>query len=458
MTRSTENVEGIKETRDQVPLVDVLQMAGVNHRTAALALRERVSIPKESAARVMSELRSKLAIKEIVILSTCNRTEFYWTSEKGVDPLQFFRAIPDVDHSTVEKLAGSIYCYSGKDVARHLFEVASGLDSMVIGETQISNQVKNAYEQSRAKSFTGLSLNFLFQKTFETTKKIHSQTGLASHKASIPSVALEFANAIFEDLAGAFVLVIGTGEMAKVTLDALKKRGAVKVGFVTKTEERAACWEGMHQEAEITTLQNIDNVLWQADIIISCTATDEPVITVNQVRQALALRKEPGKPLLILDLGVPRNIPAEVRRLEQVYLRDLDDLQQVVDRNRTELDAEIEKAKAIVEESVSDYLKFCSAATAASTIRELRSSVKDIADKELERALSRLAHLSEEDKKQVEELAHRLLGKFLHNPSERLRVLSGQGDPQTAIELARLLFGLDPLPGLDCSEKPKPGS
>ena len=227
---------------------------GINHRTAPLALREKINVPSDKTDEVTGKISQDLPIKEIVVLSTCNRTEFYWASEEHVDPIQFFKAIPGVDSATLEELSPSIYSRQGKEVARHLFEVACGLDSLVLGETQVYNQVKNAYEFSRAHGFTGSALNFLFQKAFETTKKVHSQTGLSSQRASIPSVAMEFARAIFENIQDCYVLVIGTGETAQVTLEVLRKRGAHKIGFVTRTAERACDWQCSHEQADVTVL------------------------------------------------------------------------------------------------------------------------------------------------------------------------------------------------------------
>ena len=454
MQLTLENVVDINEKRREcVPLVDTLQMAGINHRTAPLNLREKMAVPKECASSVLRHLAEKLRIEELVILSTCNRTEFYWVSEQEIDPVKFFNALPSVDPETVRKLAASIYSAQGKAVAEHLFEVASGLDSLVLGETQIYSQVKSSYEQSRAEGFTGSGLNFLFQKTFEAVKRVHTYTGLASQKASIPSVAIEFAKAIFEDLADVFVLVIGTGEIAKITLQALHKRGAHKVAFVTRSLSRAESWQSAHQDAEVTTMENIASVLWKADIVVACTSSEEPVITAGQVEHALQIRKRPNRPILILDLGLPRNVAPEAGRLEQVYLRNIDDLQMVLNKNKAQLDHEISNARQILKNEIDDYLKFCRSATAASTIREIRSQAREIANQELDRTLAKLSNLSDQDKKQVEVMVHRLLGKILHNPSERLRYVSRDGQSQSAIELARILFGIDPLSGLPESPK-----
>jgi glutamyl-tRNA reductase len=224
------------------PLVDCLQMVVVNHKSASLAVRELVALPKGGSADFVVELSRKLPIREVVALSTCNRTEFYYTSRDPIAPLTLFEALAEGNPRILSMLAGSLYSAQGSDVAQHLFRVTCGLDSLVLGETQILSQVKRAYERSREQGLTGTSINLLFQKAFEAAKQVHTRTSLNSHQASIPSVALKLAEAIFEDLSQPFIVVVGTGEIARLTLEALTTRGANKLAFVTRTAERARVW------------------------------------------------------------------------------------------------------------------------------------------------------------------------------------------------------------------------
>jgi glutamyl-tRNA reductase len=423
--------------------MSILQMAGINHRTAPLQLREKLAIPAEQAVRLMAALRKKCLLDEVVILSTCNRTEFYWSSATYIDPQKLFKAISALDAKTFDKLIPCIYAYGGKDAARHLFEVASGLDSLALGETQIYHQVKTAYEQSHAEGFTAGALNLLFQKTFKTTKRVHNETGLASQKASVPSVALEFAKEVVGELEKAFVLVVGTGEIAQVTLEALRQRGVNQIAFVTRSAERAQEWQAIRRDSEVTTLDNIGKLLWKADIVIACTTAKEPVITTQEVKRALNFRGD-KRPLLILDLGLPRNVAPGVARLENVYLKDIDDLQQVVESNKVKLEAEVAKARKVINEGVDDYVLSCRSAIVSPTIKAIREHSQRLVAKEVERSMRKLSHLSPEDQEEVKKLAHRIQGKLLHTPSERLRNVSGYGNPQLVILLARLLFGLEP--------------
>ncbi len=442
---------------EHIPLVDVLRMAGVNHKTASVALREKLAICEEVAPEAMDRLRNEFQLNELVALSTCNRTEFYWTSSKQVDPERLFRSLLDIDSEGSEDLSSSIYSGSGRDVATHLFQVACGMDSLVLGETQIASQVKKAYEQSRERNFTGHPMNALFQKAFQITKRVYTYTSLTSQGVSIPSVALEFAEAIFDDLSGMFVVVIGTGEMARLTFGVLRQRGAHKVAFVTRSSERAREWGTLHEAAEVTTMEKITEVLGRADIVVACTSTDRPVVTSEHVRKALSASRRPNRPLLILDLGIPRNIDPGVGDMEQVFLHNIDDLEKVVERNRARLEVELVKARGIVKGGLEDYLRECRAATAATTIHEIRSFAQDIAAMELERTMKRISHLSERDKEEVTTAVHRILGKILHPPSENLRMVTKNGGGDEAISWARKLFGLDPILDPEEPEKPKAG-
>jgi glutamyl-tRNA reductase len=436
------SIEMETELKECNPLVDCLCMAGINHRSAPIFLREKAALPKGSGG-ALAELKSGLGLGEVVALSTCNRTEFYWTAPEPVAPLSLFREILPIDRDDLKKLRPCIYTREGGAVARHLFEVACGLDSMFIGETQILNQLKRAYERSREKGLTGTSLNLLFQKAFEVAKKVHTRTRLASRQASIPSVSLKFTEAIFDNLTDINILVVGTGEIARTTVDTLRKRGAHRISFVTRTAERARVWEERHQGAQVVTLDELGEVLWKADLVISCTMTQEPVITADLIEQALQRRGRRGRPLLLLDLGIPRNIAPEVGRLGQVYLHNIDDLQEVVEKYKSRLKEEVVSARLVIKDALDDYVMDCRGATAGSTICDLRSFAKDVGQKELERTMKKLPRLSPKEQKELETLVHRILGKVLHSPTENLRLASRNGHGEEMIHWARTLFGLD---------------
>lgn len=433
-----------KEDEDQAcaPLIERIQMAGVNHRTAPVDLREKAALGKGSA-EALRELKTKLGLDEIVALSTCNRNEFYWTAKEPVAPELIFQSLAGLDPGELTELAPCIYSDHGLSAARHLFQVACGLDSLVLGETQILNQVKRAYERSHEIGLTDTSLNILFQKTFEAAKKVHTQTRIASERASIPSLALKLTEAIFDNLAEAYVLVIGTGEMARVTVDNLKKRGAQNIAFVTRTAQRARDWSCEYSGHEIVTLDELDEVLWKADIVIACTMTAEPIITKDRIQSAQQRRRH-RRPLLVLDLGLPRNVAPEVGKLAQIYLHNIDDLQAIVDKNKGRLEIEVRKAKVIIDALVANYNGACREAEAADAIREVRSRVQEMAAAELNLTMRKMPDLTPKEQEEIATLVHRILGKILHHPVEGLRQASRNGHGDEAAEWARILFGIQP--------------
>jgi len=244
--------------RECLPLMECLCMAGINHKAAPVELREKVSIKKGESRNFLRRVEQELGLDEMVALFTCNRTEFYFNTESGVEPASVFAYLPGMDEEILAALSGCMYVYNGREVVEHIMKVATGLDSLVLGETQISGQVKKAYERSREMGLTGRAMNLLFQKTFETAKRVHTTTSLASHRASVPSVALQFSEAIFEDLHNTSVLVIGTGEISELTVTALKKRGAEDISFVTRTEKRAEEWREKYGPDRVTTLDRLE--------------------------------------------------------------------------------------------------------------------------------------------------------------------------------------------------------
>lgn len=426
-------------------LVERLRTAGVNHRTAPLEVRERLALVKGTAVDIVERLMRTAGTSEFVAVSTCNRTEFYWTAKEDgpeVEPAVLFRALAGGEDLTPGQLADAIYTRSGREVVRHLFQVVSGLDSLVLGETQVLHQVKRAYERSASLRCTGPALNMLFQRSFAVAKEVHTRTNLAENRASVPTVALDLAGAIFEDLAGAHVLVVGTGEIAELTLEALRKRGAKQIVFVSRTADRARDWDG-HGGHAIHTIEELPRELGKTDIVVSCTAVERPIITAADVSRTMGDHARHGRPLLILDLGVPRNVEPAAGDVEQVYLRNIDDLEQVVQANRARQEGAVSAAGGIVSAGLEEYCKESRVATAATTIREFRSSAERIAAEEVSRTLGRLSTLSEKDREEVERLAERLVGKFLHPPTEALREASRNGRALEAVEWARKFFGLE---------------
>lgn len=422
-------------------ILDQAMMAGVNHRTAAVQLREKLAIPKEMASSLPAALSEELGLKEVIALSTCNRTEIYWRCREHPSWREIFGMLPSLDETEVEQVAKSIYTRRGEDLVLHLFRLASGLDSMVVGETQVLGQIKAAYECSRELGFTGAVFNPLFQYAFQVAKQVHTGTRLATRQASVPAVAIGLAEAVFGDIEQTAVLVLGTGEIAGLTLDALRDRGASKFIFVSRSEDRASEWEASHG-ASAGTIDEIDQLLPGADIVITCTDCSAPVLGVDHFQRALEKRPQRGRPFLVLDLGLPRNVAPDVSRIESVFLRNIDDLQEVVQKNLERLATEQEKAENMVERAHATFCRQWRARSADGTIAEIREITESTAQEELERALRRLPELGPEGKEEIKLLVHRLVRKFLHHPSRALRDASADGLAADAVMWARRLFGL----------------
>lgn len=440
-----------RATHSEDQALDLLYVAGVNHRTAPVSVRERLAIPKGAGRELVKRVVDQFGLAELVALSTCNRTEFYWAATHETCPVELFRMLPAVAPQDLDALEPSIYRHQGKPAAAHLFQVACGLDSLVWGETQILHQVKRGYERSREEGYTGPLLNSLFQRAFQTAKNIHTQTRLGSHQASVPSVALELAEAIFGDLAETFVLVVGTGEIAQLTLEAMRKRGATQYAFVSRTAERAQEWREK-SGSEIYTLDQLPEVLPRADILVACTSCTEPVITVQHIDHALAERAQQGRPLLILDLGLPRNVAPDAGEREPVFLHNVDDLQAVVAKNQSRQELEAVKAQQILAEGLDEYCHDCRSRTVASVISLIRSQAEQLGQQELKRALGRLPDLTEKEQEELGLLVHRILGKVLHAPTKVLHKASQNGSGPEAVNWAREFFGLpgpgtNPIPG-----------
>ncbi len=425
----------------KIPLLADLFVVGVNHRTASIDLRDRIAISKDVAGEIQRRIIERFGFAELITVSTCNRTEFYWSGEAVPDSGSIFGLLPNLDKNSEMEASASAYEHSGPDAARHLFEVACGLDSMIVGETQILSQLKRAYETSHKLGYSGICLNFLFQQAFAVAKTVHTETRLSAHRSSVPSVALGLARALFEDLSKPNVLLVGSGEVARITITTLRKRGARQCTVVSRAPERVRQW-AQNWNISVLPMSQLDEVLGRADILISCTSGDSPSILATDLQRARHDRADRVRPLLVLDFGVPRNVEDTVRGLEQVYLRNIDDLQAAADRNRALLEDDIAAARRLVSSAVDAFVSECRAATASAAITAVRTKTELLALDEFQHAMGRLSHLSGKDRDEVRALVHRIIGKVLHAPSEALHEASQNGDASAAALWARRLFGL----------------
>jgi glutamyl-tRNA reductase len=311
---------------------------------------------------------------------------------------------------------------------------------MVLGETQIIGQVKDAYLASKEAGGTGRVFNRLFQQALAVAKRVHSSTALGEKNISVPAVAAKLAERIFQDLASKRLLVLGAGETAELVVEAFRARGVTSILVVNRTLENAKALAAKHG-ASAHALEELPLLLPRSDVVLACLRSDVPVLDAARLRGAMAVRRE--EPVFIVDVSVPRSVAPDVNGLENVYLYDVDDLQSIVQQNVVEREREVARAEPIVEEETRTFLKEIVPADVTALLTALREKVQGLGDEELKRTLARLNGLSEEQKGEVGDLVRRVVNKVLHPPTEALRGNGLEGPSHTLIELVRKLFGVN---------------
>ncbi len=422
-----------------------LAVVGVSHHTASVEVRERFALNPENRARALREMVGSGLASEAVLLSTCNRTEFYLLLPRESDPIG--AAIPLLARAAgmdAEAASGYFYCRRDREAARHLFRVVSSLESMILGEAQIQGQVKDAYEQAAALDgeprVVGPVLSRLFHTALYVGGEVRSRTALGTGAASIPSAAVELARKIFGALRGRRALVLGAGDMSELAIECLNSEGIKSVVVANRTESRAV---ELAARVGATTLplERIAESLEHVDILATATSSPVPVVTKELIMRALP--NGPRRPLFIIDMAIPRDVDPAVGDIDNVFHYDIDDLQHIVDANLERRQAEIAAAEALVAASLDDFWQWYAALGVVPVIRSIREDAEAVRIEVLEKALRRLSHLDEAEREAVEALSRQLMNKFLHEPTVRLRAAAGDGRSAAVLEAARYLFGLD---------------
>ena len=389
---------------------------GISHHTAPIEIREKVAIARSDYSDRVSELCALPGVEEVVVLSTCNRTEIYCLStEAGKQGLvDWVHRVNDIPAGELDR---HFYHHEGEDAARHLVRVASGLDSLVLGETQILGQLKDAWQQAHDAGSLGKVLDRLFQHTFNAAKTIRTNSGISDHTVSVAYTAVVLARQIFGNLNSQTVVLVGAGEMVQLCGRYLRDHGIAKLLIVNRSQKKA---EEIADEmgASAMTLDRLDEALPRADILISSTASPEPVIKKADIKAAL--RKRRHRPMFLVDIAVPRDIDPEVSKLRDVYLYTIDDLQQVVDENMQQRNAAAQSATADVDESVRAFMRWLSGIRAARTLKRIREQSHEFEKDLTERALRKL-EAGQDTAEVLEQMASTLTNKILHLPSKRLR-------------------------------------
>ena len=414
---------------------------GVNHKSAPIDVIERVTISDESLPKSLHGLVSRDHVRETVVLSTCNRTEVYVVAEKFhgafADVSDFFCEISGL---TVEELQPHFYSQHDDAAVSHLFEVASGLDSAVLGETEILGQVRDAWEKARSESTSRTSLNLLFRHALEVGKRARTETSISKSTASVSHAAVEMATDILGTISGRKVLVIGAGDMGAGIARALANAGSQSVTVMNRSRERA---EQLAQSvgAVVSHIDELQNAIREADVVLTCTGAGDAIISVEDVRQARG--ENQNSPLLIVDIAVPRDVEHEVGDLHGVTLRDLHDLRDWAQAGIEARQQEAEEVRRIVGEEVERFGQEVKARQAAPLVAELHERAETIRRSEIERYASRLSGLTPEQREAVEALSKAVVAKLLHSPSMQLKHSAGTPQGERIAAALRDLFDIE---------------
>jgi glutamyl-tRNA reductase len=414
---------------------------GLNHTSAPIQLRERLAFTEDQIRASLSRLACghlSSSIIEMVILSTCNRTEIYAVSNQEIIPeLEIF--LLEARGLKQEEFASHLRRRKDLDVARHLFEVAAGLDSLVIGEPQILGQIVRALELSRGQNMAGPVLNRLFQSAIHAGKRARTETGISRNPASVSSLAASLAERVVHPIAEAQVVILGAGEMAELAVEALRKRGANRILVVNRTLERAhTIADGWG--AEITTFENLESALVSADILISSTGAPHTILSAEMVKHVMQTRAQ--RPLVLIDIAVPRDIDPDAANIPHVKLYDIDDLNEKLEGALAERTAEVPQVKSILDEEIKEFEEYMKSLEMIPIISDIRQQAESIRKEMLEKTLRRLPDLTEAERARIEAMTQALVKQILHTPTNRLRAEASCPHAPEYAAVARTLFGL----------------
>ena len=414
---------------------------GVSHKTAPLELRERLALPEGRAAGVLRELRAHDAVQEAVSISTCNRTELYFvTSDPVGAENQALGVLSRQADIRPTELLGHVYSLRDGEAVRHLFEVASGLDSMIVGEAEVQGQVKRAYEMALVEGVTGPVSNRLFRDALGAGKRVRTETAIGRSRVSVSSVAVELAEATLGELSQRRVLIIGAGETGELTARALHERGVETVFVANRHYDRAI---GLAQrfDGHAVRFEELPAQLAAADIVVSSTGSPHTLVGREEMETVMELRE--GRPLLLIDIAVPRDIEPTVRKLPGVTLYDMDDLQRQVARNLSVREAESTRARSLVDEEAQRYENWLATLEVVPTITALRARGDAIVEQVLSENESRWESLSDADRERLAVMASAIVSRLLHEPTVRLKAVTEGDSGYAYLQAVRELFGIE---------------
>jgi glutamyl-tRNA reductase len=416
-------------------------IVGLNHKTAPVEIRECFAFTGTEAEGALETLHGHPAIDEVLIVSTCNRVEVLLTTENSAEAVaavkEFLSESKQVDPV---KFNESLYVYNDDEAVRHIFRVASSLDSMMVGEPQILGQIKESYRNATQKKTSGVVLNRLLHRTFFVAKRVRSETGIGDHAISISYAAIELGRKIFGTLEGKKILLIGAGEMAELAVEHLIRHKAKDIFVANRTFERGVELAEQFNGRPIR-FEEIADHLQLVDIIISSTGSPDFIIGPGHVKGIMRSRR--NRPLFFIDIAVPRDIDPEINRLSNTYVYDIDDLKGVIEENIEDRNREAVKAERIIDEAVIRFRLWRESLSVVPTIVALRNKLDTIAEAELNKTLQALSHLSENDCHLITRMTQSLINKILHDPTIWLKREGIHMDTANHLDITRKLFKLD---------------
>ncbi|OTA16283.1 glutamyl-tRNA reductase [Xenorhabdus vietnamensis] len=412
---------------------------GINHKTAPVSLRERVAFSPDTIGLALDDLLQQPLVRGGVVLSTCNRTELYLSVEQqGNFKEQLINWLCKYHRLNPDDLTKSLYWHVDNEAVNHLMRVASGLDSLVLGEPQILGQVKKAFAESQNYQSLSGELERLFQKSFSVAKRVRTETEIGANAVSVAFAACTLARQIFESLSQLNILLVGAGETIELVARHLKEHGVHHMMIANRTKERAQMLAS-EVNAEVISLPDIDTRLAEADIVISSTASPLPIIGKGMVERALKLRR--NQPMLLIDIAVPRDIEPDVEKLSGVYLYSVDDLQAIIQQNLAQRKAAAIVAEGIVQQESSHFMDWLRSQGAVNTIREYREQAEKIRAEMTAKALMSIRQGADAEQI-INQLTHQLTNRLIHTPTKSLQQAASDGDLER-LNLLRDSLGLD---------------
>ena len=419
----------------------LVAVVGVNHRTAPVEVREKLSFPPRSLLKHLERLHSTKEVNACVIVSTCNRTEIYISPNELNDGLRaVWDFLSEYSGLDIAEIKNYTFTHTIYDAARHLFRVAAGLDSMILGETQILGQVKNAYNTALKAKTTNSVLNTMFKQAIEVGKKVRSRTGIDKNAISISYAAVKLAVEKFGNLNGRSVLIIGAGKMSELAAKHLMSNGVCGVIVSNRSYDRAKLLADKFNGRAVK-FDDMLKYIKDTDIVISSTAASHYVIRCKDIREVM--KTIPDKKLMFIDIAVPRDVEPEIAEIPGVTLYDIDDLQQVIDNNLEERRKAAILAEEIIEEQLNDFINWLAFRYVAPTITALKAMSEQIKEKELERAFNRLGDISEREREIITALANSIVKKLLHSPIMCLKEYALTAEGYIYTEALQNLFNLE---------------